>query len=60
MLKAGDEVKIYQRWKKSEGRKDIIKKGKIKKVYRRFYLIDCGEYLECEMVGDVICDGIKS
>ena len=60
MIKAGDEVQIYQRWKTKEDGKNVTKKGKIKKAYRRFYLIDCGEYLECEMVGDVICDGIKS
>lgn len=60
MIKVGDEVKIYQRWQKKEEGKEVTKSGKIKKIYKRFYLIDCGEYLECEMVGDIICDGIKS
>lgn len=60
MLAVGDKVKIYQNWKKKEDGKEVLKSGKIKAVYKRFYLIDCGEYLECEMVGDVICGGTKS
>lgn len=60
MLQVGDKVKIYQNWKKKEDGEEVTKRGKIKAVYKRFYLIDCGEYLECEMVGDVICGGTKS
>lgn len=60
MLEVGDKVQIHQRWKTSENKLPVIKSGKIKAVYKRFYLIDFGEYLECEMVGEVICGGTKS